>query len=42
MRRSMKKVKQKVKLFNDKKNKANHAKKAARKRIAKARTASIR
>ena len=29
-------------MFNNKKNNANHAKKAARKRIAKARTASIR
>jgi len=38
----MKKIKQKVKLFRDKQNRKNHAKKAKRNAIAKARTASMR
>ena len=38
----MKKIKQKVKVFRDKHNRKNHAKKAKRNAIAKARTASMR
>lgn len=38
----MKKVKQKVQQFRDRQNRKNHAKKAKRNAIAKARTASMR
>ena len=39
---TMKKIKHKVKLFRDKQNRKNHAKKAKRNAIAKAKTASMR
>lgn len=38
----MKKIKAKVKLFRDKQNKKNHAKKSARKKIAQQRTEALR